>query len=182
MTVSHRCRAQGVVEFGIVAVLLVFLIAGGIDLGLMVTARQRVSVADGQAGQQAAYGASLMQIESAAQHSIRGAFFDPNGLAIIVSDCDATGSNCTQYCDGFLTTLQGAPYLDPVRPAGCQDLKAANYTPASRHWVTVTLWLESYEVLTPPIRLIVQNSNDLCSRGDAPCYLRLTSSETVLSP
>ncbi|MGI9148812.1 MAG: TadE/TadG family type IV pilus assembly protein, partial [Chloroflexota bacterium] len=55
-----RAGGQSLVEFGLIALTLVFLIGAGVDLALMVTVRQTVSVITGEAARQVAYGAPVI--------------------------------------------------------------------------------------------------------------------------
>ena len=159
-----RSRGQALVEFGVIAVSLVLVIGAGIDLGLMVTARQSVSAATAEAARQAAYGQTPANVVQAAQKAATGTLAAPSGLRVAVSYCPASGGTCTSYCDpGFLAT-------DPVSPSSC-SVPTAGQPPAAvaGDWVTVRLWEE-------------MANDDLCQRGDQPCYMRLTSSETVRYP
>ena len=165
-----RARGQAVVEFGLIAVSLVLVIGAGIDLGLMVATRQSVSAATGEAARQAAYGASPADVVATAQKAATGTLANPLGLAVAVRYCNASGA-CASYCSNFL-----AP--DRVRPADC-----GVPAPSVGDWVTVTLWEEKYEVLTPIIReWAVATGDELCQHGDQACYMRLSSSETVRYP
>ncbi len=175
-----RSRGQALVEFGIIAVSLVLVIGAGIDLGLMVTVRQSVSAATGEAARLAAYGQPPASVVQAAQKAASGTLATPSGLRVAVSYCDPSGTPCPTFCDqGFLAT-------DPVRPPACSTPAAGqNPTVAPGGWVTVTLWEERYEILTPIVRAWAASpiaNDDLCQRGDQPCYMRLTASETVHYP
>ena len=180
---GQRSRGQALVEFGVIAVSLVLVIGAGIDLGLMVTARQSVSAATAEAARQAAYGQTPANVVQAAQKAASGTLASPSGLRVAVSYCKPSGSLCTTYCDaGFLALA-----ADPVRPVGCVLPPAAGQNPAASQgdWVTVTLWEEKYEILTPIVRAWAASpmaNDDLCQRGDQPCYMRLTTSETVHYP
>jgi hypothetical protein len=171
-----RSRGQAAIEFGLAALMLVLLISGGIDLSLMVTTRQNVSVATGEAARQAAYGAKAGDVVAEARRAATGSLARPSGLAVAVRYCqDPACTSSTTFCDGFL----GA---DSVKPNPCPDASTDTGSGVAGLPVTVTLWEEQYEVLTPWIRAWAVTQSDLCTRADQPCYLRLTSSETVNYP
>lgn len=173
-----RSRGQAVVEFGLIAVSLVLVIGAGIDLGLMVATRQSVGAATGEAARLAAYGATPAAVVAAAQKASGGTLANPSGLRVAVQYCSAVGT-CTSYCDiGFMDA-------DPVKPRGCLPPPVTPPTASVGDWVTVSLWEEKYEILTPVIRAWAASPvarDDLCQRNDQACYLRLTSSETVRYP
>jgi hypothetical protein len=178
--VEARDRGQAVVEFGLIALTLVFLVGSGIDLGLMVTVRQNVSAATAEAARQAAYGAPVPDVIQAALRAATGTLADPSGLAVSVQYCTPSGTCNATYCYGF-------PALDRVKPPNCSAPPPSPPGPAAQpgDLVTVTLWEEKYEILTPIIRAWAASplaQDDLCQRGDQPCYLRLTTSETVTYP
>ena len=169
-----RARGQSVVEYGLVIVGLVIIIGAGIDLGLMVTTRQNVSVATGEAARQAAYGANPIDIIGAAKQAATGSLASPSGLAVAVTYVD--GPNTYTYCSGFQSAT------DPVKPPGCLSGDVSvSISPGAT--VTVTLWEETYEIVTPMMRQWAHLSgDDLCQQADKPCYMRLTASETVRYP
>jgi len=177
---GQRSRGQALVEFGVIAVSLVLVIGAGIDLGLMVTARQSVSAATGEAARQAAYGVPPARVIQAAQKATTGTLANPSGLRVAVNYCNSSGT-CHAYCDvGFLDT-------DPMKPQPSCPTPAATQDPGANagDLVTVTLLEEKYEILTPIIRAWAASPiahDDLCQRGDQPCYMRLTTSETVVYP
>ena len=172
---GQRSRGQALVEFGVIAVSLVLVIGAGIDLGLMVTARQSVSAATAEAARQAAYGQPPANVIQAAHKATSGTLASPSGLAVVVRYCNPSGTPCTTYCDNFLVPS------DSVRPTNCGQ--GPGEQPGDL--VTVTLWEEKYEILTPIVRAWAASaiaSDDLCQRGDQPCYMRLSTSETVHYP
>src|SRR5919199_2480050 len=109
-----RSRGQAIVEFGLIALILVFTIGAGVDLGLMVATRQAVSFAAGEAARQAAYGATVDNVILAARQATAGSLARPSGLAVSVTYGDCTNS-CTIYCEGFVKNLYGnGGYKDPA--------------------------------------------------------------------
>ena len=85
----RRARGQSIVEFGIIIVPLVIFISAGIDLGLLVTARQAVANAAGEGGRQAAYGQAAQVVFNTARNGLKGTLAPPSGLSMSATYCQA---------------------------------------------------------------------------------------------
>jgi TadE-like protein len=169
-----RARSQSIVEFGIIIVPLVIFISAGIDLGLLVTARQAVANAAGEGGRQAAYGQTVQSVFAAARNGLAGTLAPPSGLGISAKYCH--GPACSTW-DTYCDFIPG----DPAAPGDC-TYSPSPTDPTNHSFgdsVTVSL-VERYEVLTPWLRPMFVG--DLCNDGSKPCYARLMSAVTVVYP
>ena len=164
-----RSRGQSIVEFGIIIVPLVIFISAGIDLGLLVTARQAVANAAGEGGRQAAYGQAAQVVFSSARNGLKGTLAPQSGLSMTAKYCHGTSCAPTDtFCDPGTGTCPAPSGSDPA---------PTRYAPGDT--VTLTL-VEKYEVLTPWLRPFFKS--DVCNDGSKPCYARLTSAVTVVYP
>jgi hypothetical protein len=163
---ENRTRAQAVVEFGLIAVLFLSLVFGIFDMGMMFSGWISLGSAASVAARQAAVG-NISAILSTVQGTAMVAGVAPTDLKVAVT-VTHNGSSTT-YCSAATSTWKSVP-----SGLTCTGLLSAMPSPAINDSLTVLVDADTYQIVTPPIRLVFG-----CTDSSTACYFPLTSATTV---
>ncbi|MBV9174492.1 MAG: pilus assembly protein [Chloroflexi bacterium] len=154
---SSRQPSQALVEFGLVAVLFVFLVSGIFDFGMLLNARIAVSSMSRVLARAAAAGDTGPELDALAnqQDPIPGVTTGP-----------FSGYCCTKSDAIWVDTT----YMDP------KTGQTVSYPPLEGDLVTVQVIAQGAQVLTPVIRPMFG-----CTNGSQPvCLVNGISAQTTM--